>query len=105
MGTRSVPLPDLDAIAWRHRRVAIVFDSDITSKRSVRSARAALSTELARRGAWVQLPELPSGPNGEKVGLDDYLVTHSREDFDTMLDAARGREAHVGPVDDDLVAD
>jgi hypothetical protein len=104
MGARSVPLPDLDAIAWRHRAVAIVFDSDITSKRSVRSARAALSRELARRGARVQLPELPSGPNGEKVGLDDYLIAHSREEFKAMANVGRGRGARAVPMDGDSAA-
>jgi hypothetical protein len=76
---RSVPIPDLEHIGWRGRTVYIVFDSDLADKRPVRLAEYALARELSRRGAQVRAIRLPGGSNGVKVGLDDYLLTHSVE--------------------------
>ncbi|HEX9710121.1 MAG TPA: AAA family ATPase, partial [Candidatus Thermoplasmatota archaeon] len=76
---RSVPIADLDAIAWRGRIVFLVFDSDLATKPQVRLAEFALARELQHRGAIVKAVRLPAGSDGAKVGLDDYLVTHSVE--------------------------
>jgi hypothetical protein len=76
---RSAPVPDLDHIAWKQRTVYVVFDSDLASNPNVREAEFALARELGRRGAKVMAIRLPGGPQGEKVGLDDYLMTHSVE--------------------------
>jgi hypothetical protein len=75
----SVPIADLDAIVWRGRTVFLVFDSDLATKRQVRLAEFALARELQRRDATVKAVRLPGGPAGQKVGLDDYLLTHSVE--------------------------
>jgi len=100
VGNESVPLPDFDAITWEGRSVVMAFDSDSQTKPSVRAAQDALAAELSARGAQVSLLELPSGPGGEKVGLDDYLLTHSKEEFRSMVDAASLWESHVkvGPA-------
>jgi AAA domain-containing protein/uncharacterized protein DUF3854 len=74
---KSVPVADLDAITWRGRVVYIVFDSDLAQNPSVKLAEFRLAHELGRRGARVLAVRLPGGPNGAKVGLDDYLLTHS----------------------------
>lgn len=76
---RSRPIPDLDAVTWKGRTVYVVFDSDLTSNPSVKLAEFRLGQELRRRGARVLAVRLPGGPNGEKVGLDDFLLTHSVE--------------------------
>lgn len=73
-GTTSVkgPIPALDRVTWGSRQVFIIFDSNVKTNESVKAARAALTRELARRGAsvrWVDLPELP-GVNG----TDDLLA-------------------------------
>jgi hypothetical protein len=44
------PIPDLDRIAWKSRRVAIAFDADSDQNRNVRAARTALAAELENRG-------------------------------------------------------
>lgn len=82
---RSVPLPYLDDIAWQGRTVVITFDSDSQTNPSVQKAQAALAVELSARGAHVRIPTLPPGPNGEKVGLDDYLVIHTAEEFQALV--------------------
>lgn len=76
---KSVAVADLDAITWRGRTVYIVFDSDLATNPSVRLAEFELARELARRVATVKAVRLPGGPSGAKVGLDDYLLTHSVE--------------------------
>lgn len=78
---RSFPLPDLCNIHWWGRQVHIVFDSDLVQNESVRAAEESLARELISRGAKVRRLRLPSRSNGEKVGLDDFLLTHTKEEF------------------------
>lgn len=78
---RSRPLPDLARFVWQGVTVFIVWDSDITEKDPVRWAEFKLARELRSRGAKVYGLRLPAGPDGAKVGLDDYLNTHSVESF------------------------
>jgi hypothetical protein len=76
------PIPDLDAITWEGRSVTIVFDSDpgTRSKGNVDKARRWLAAELTIRGASVKAVILPDDGK-TKVGVDDYLVTQSVQDF------------------------
>jgi hypothetical protein len=76
-GGPSVPIPDLDLITWAGRTVFIVFDSDLVTNPDVQAAERELAKELTRRGAAVFAIRLPAGPDGAKVGLDDYLLTHT----------------------------
>lgn len=66
------PLPDLDLIEWRHRKVTILFDANAATNESVRAARRALASELTGRGAEVWLADLPPLPDIN--GCDDYLA-------------------------------
>jgi P4 family phage/plasmid primase-like protien len=70
------PLPEFDGIIWEERTVYIAFDSDLVGNTNVAKAEAGLATELRRRGAYVRLVRLPDGSNGDKVGLDDYLIAN-----------------------------
>ncbi len=81
MNGKSQPIADLDLITWKGRTVYIVFDSDLATKPPVRDAEFKLARELRDRGARVYAVRLPGGPSGEKVGLDDFLCTHSVEAF------------------------
>lgn len=74
-------LPELEKCVWKNRHVYIVFDSDITDKLEVRRAELRLAIELSNRGAKVFAIRLPSEVNGDKNGLDDYLVRYSAEEF------------------------
>jgi len=76
---KSHSIPDLVQIPWRNRTVTIVYDSDLAAKTAVQFAEFRLAQELTARGAKVHALRLPSGPQGEKVGLDDFLVSHSVE--------------------------
>ena len=78
-------LPELDELNLKHRKCYICFDSDITHKFQVRRAELRKTVELMNRGAQVFAIRLPNEENGEKNGLDDYLVRHGRDDFIALL--------------------
>ena len=63
-----------DAVPLADRRVLIAFDSDVRTKREVRSAAEKLAAFLRTRGARVEFILFPEGDDGSKVGLDDYLA-------------------------------
>ncbi len=80
-----VVVPDLDEIALQHRRVRIIFDSDVMRKPSVEEALLRLAAVLDRRGAVVSLVYLPEAHDGSKVGLDDWFARGGiAEDLDDL---------------------
>jgi putative DNA primase/helicase len=88
-------LRDLEAIEWKGRRAFIVFDSDAATNENVRDAESRLAAQLQNHGAIVKVVRLPSGASGEKVGLDDLLVTEGKDALYKALNAAVDPE----PVD------
>ncbi|MGA9770315.1 MAG: DUF3854 domain-containing protein [Blastocatellia bacterium] len=81
-------LADFDLIAFDNREVCIVFDSDVMTKREVQLALARITEILQRKGAHVRHVYLP--PEGaHKVGVDDYLINHSVEELEALIDAPR----------------
>ena len=83
------PVQDLDYVTWKNRLAYLVFDSDLKDNQSVRRAERALAKELEERGAIVKLVRLPGGPNGEKVGLDDFLIKYGVSGLPPILDSAQ----------------
>jgi hypothetical protein len=83
----SHPLPDFDLVNW-NRPVTVLFDSDGVHNPDVRLAAWRLAREVAQRGGQVSILFLPAGPNGEKVGADDYLVAHGPEALTDLLKTA-----------------
>jgi hypothetical protein len=80
-------LPELRAIALHQREVAICFDSDVMTKPDVAAAVVRFTEVLTQQGAIVRSVLLPE--DGEaKVGLDDYLLTHSVEDLQELFNQA-----------------
>jgi hypothetical protein len=71
---KSVPFDDFDSIPLDGRQVVIVFDSDVMTKESPRWACRRLRNLLESRGSAVKVLLLPAGPDGSKVGLDDFLA-------------------------------
>ena len=98
-GTGSVKLlADFDLIAWRGRTVKIVFDSDVMVKPGVRKALDRLTEHLQRKGATVNAVYLPNGPDGAKVGVDDYLLTHSVEELQVLVEQPRPAPRAAAPT-------
>jgi hypothetical protein len=78
----KVALPDWESIALNDRTAYVAFDSDVMTKPPVAQALERLKAFLESRHAHVRLIYLPSGPNGDKVGLDDYLAAgHSVDEL------------------------
>ena len=82
-------IPDINLVEWKGRTVFVAFDSDKTSNQNVQAAERALADHLKARGADVRVVCLPSGPDGAKVGLDDYLVKNGPEALGKLLAEAQ----------------
>jgi peptidoglycan/xylan/chitin deacetylase (PgdA/CDA1 family) len=78
-------LADFDYIPWNGRTVNIVFDSDVMTKPQVRAAIDRLIEHLQRKGAVVNVVYLPDAADGTKVGIDDYLLTHTTEELKALV--------------------
>ena len=81
------PLPDFDRVTWTGRDTVIVFDANVATNEKVQAARLALAAELAKRGANVQIAELPveNGMNGP----DDYIGKYGAAAFWKLIDSAK----------------
>jgi len=64
-------IADFDRIAWKGRFVYIIFDANVATNESVKSARRELEKELKRRGAEVRLVDIPASQGVN--GVDDLL--------------------------------
>lgn len=89
----TVPLPELSAINWMGRTAFIIFDSDASENANVREQVLQLAAALQRCGAVVKAVWLPSGPDGAKMGLDDYLLAHGSGTLRKLMDEAEAPEA------------
>jgi hypothetical protein len=90
-------IDDLAAVAWEGRHVIIVYDSDLAEKPDVHLAAWELAKVLRERGADVRLARLPAGPDGAKVGLDDFVLTNGAEALRSVLAAAQPVEEPSAP--------
>lgn len=82
------PIADLELVSWEGRPTFMAYDSDLAEKEGVLQAEWALSQELEDRGALVRVVRLPAWPNGEKVGLDDFLVSNGSAALERLLEEA-----------------
>ena len=87
-GPRAL-IPDLDAVAWEGRPIFLCYDSDLADKPDVAHAEWRLAEALTAKGVVVKIVRLPAGPEGAKVGLDDFLVAHGPDAFRQALEAAQ----------------
>ncbi|MFH1264136.1 MAG: phage/plasmid primase, P4 family, partial [Planctomycetota bacterium] len=72
-------IPDLARIEWKDRTAYIAFDSDAVDNENVQVNERLLAGVLQNHGARVKIVRLPPGPDGAKVGLDDFLVAHGHK--------------------------
>lgn len=97
-------IPDLLAIAWKDRDVVIAFDSDMADKPIVKLAAIRLSEALTELGAEVSVATLAPGPQGEKTGLDDFIVREGADalaSLAALIDSAKpaGEPPTLEPMD------
>ena len=96
IGESSFPISDFELFSLEARRVALSFDSDAISNNHVRQAERDLAGFLRKRfGARVAVKRLPPGQDGEKVGLDDYLLTHTAEEFWALPEHEPAFDSHA----------
>ncbi len=81
-------LPELEGMPWQGRPASIIYDSDANRKDEVQRAAKALAKALAAKGAIVKIPRLPDLPDGQKCGLDDFLVKHGAQTLGVLIDSA-----------------
>lgn len=85
-------LPMLRQFQWKGRRVIICYDSDAVTNPKVVTAENQLARKLTEEGADVSIARLP--PDGEnKVGIDDFLLKNTVDDFMEIIDAASSYQA------------
>ncbi|MFC1930650.1 DUF3854 domain-containing protein [Chloroflexota bacterium] len=77
-------LTDWDYIAMKNRIVYLAFDSDIVTKELVRKALEHIGEHLKRKGATVQIIQLPQLEGQDKTGIDDYLLRYSLQDAERL---------------------
>jgi len=89
-------IEDLEKIEWRKRRVYIVFDSDVGSRKQAAlfkqnkhagswGAEHVLAELLRARGADVRIVIIPEPDGDAKVGADDYIAAHGPYEFLKLL--------------------
>jgi hypothetical protein len=78
--------PDLQEIAWKGRRVFILFDSDARTNDDVRLQQHFLALALIDQGATVYIVDLP-GTDSAKVGADDFVVGEGAEALRSLIAA------------------
>ncbi|APV45030.1 hypothetical protein Dform_01711 [Dehalogenimonas formicexedens] len=78
-------LADWDYIALKDRTVYLAFDSDIVTKEPVRKALSHVAEHIRRKGAKVQIVQLPQLEGQGKTGIDDYLLRHSLADAEKLV--------------------
>ena len=79
---------DFGGFTLKGRTVIVAFDSDIVYKPDVKHAEWQLARSLIEAGAEVRVVRLPQRIGGAKVGLDDYLVAHSANELQSLIDRA-----------------
>ncbi|MEJ7578659.1 MAG: DUF3854 domain-containing protein [Pyrinomonadaceae bacterium] len=89
-------LADWDSVALNGRDVRIVFDNDVMHKPDVRKSLDRMTEHLQRKGAHVSAVYLPGGRDA-KIGVDDFLLTHTVEDLEALIDAPRPKATAAAP--------
>lgn len=87
-------VPELHEFVWDGREVICVYDSDAEHKPQVLQAAYQLAKWLYDHHARPRIVVLPEAEDGSKVGLDDYLLTHTAEQFREYVDNSRTPQLH-----------
>ncbi len=84
--------PDLHRIAWKGRKVFIAFDSDAVGNENVSRNERELAAVLTSHGAVVKIVRIPPTDDGEKQGIDDFIVARGAAEFLKLIEQASDPE-------------
>jgi hypothetical protein len=90
------PIPDMHKVAWKERKVSILFDSNVRTNESVKAARRELARWLIEQGAKVYLVDMPAEPGVN--GIDDYLAKHGADAALKMMRRAKVADKEPPPA-------
>jgi Domain of unknown function (DUF3854) len=90
-------LADWQYVALTGRDVRLIFDSDVMRKRQVEKSLQLMTEHLQRKISHVSALYLPQ-EGGKKVGVDDYLLTHTLEDLEGLVEAPRPQPQPAKPI-------
>lgn len=93
-------IPDFDEFVWKERKAYLCFDNDLMTNPLVIGALSALASELFRRGAVVIIKLLPKGRG--KIGLDDYLCTHTLKQWYSLKQEEFSESAEVWDLNNEI---
>lgn len=77
-------IPDIENLPLVHREVFIIPDSDFLQNKNILSAVYQLGLALEKKSALVKVVCLPLGESDSKTGLDDFFVSQTAADFESL---------------------
>ena len=85
-------LPELAQVDWSGKKINLLYDSDIVPGHKAYDAFPRLAEQLYRLGAEeVRILSLPSVAQGQKTGLDDFILARGPEQALQDLQAMKSR--------------
>ena len=92
-------LPELAQVNWSGKEVTLLYDSDITPGHRSYPAFERLAEQLYRLGAEeVRILSLPSVAQGQKTGLDEFILARGPEQALQDLQAMKDRAVSYLPL-------
>lgn len=86
-------IPDISNADLKNKVIYLCYDNDMWEKPQVKEALYHLSSYLiAEKQAYVKIIELPK--DGNKLGLDDYLIKYGNNSFQELLNNAVDIDLH-----------
>jgi len=94
-------LPELAGISWEGKKICLLYDSDITPGHKAFPAFERLGEQLYRLGAReVRILSLPPVAQGQKTGLDEFILARGPEQVLGDLRAMKYRKEPYLPIRD-----
>ena len=92
-------LPELAQIDWSGKKINLLYDSDITPGHKAYDAFPRLAEQLYKLGAEeVRILSLPSVAQGQKTGLDEFILARGPEQALQDLQAIKERAEPYLPI-------
>lgn len=94
-------LPELAQVNWEGKKICLVYDSDIVPGHKAFPAFERLGEQLYRLGAGeVKIISLPPVAQGQKTGLDEFILARGPEQALQDLQAMKDRKEPYLPIRD-----